>query len=298
MPPWHVQENKWRAARYGLDAEIILDAAANERLVTDDLDDLLDPARAGRGAARRAPTSCARSTTSPARGASYQRQREVAPSAPAATWSRWSTRWCASSTSAPTPRCHPGTRGPGPTGYDLRTMARTRRRARLQRRRRGPAAGRGHPGGPRARRRARRGLLTAGEVVAPPRASATPRTRRRPARRSTSGSRRRSPSRTPTPRRPPRASTSAARSATARAGRLVDEDEGLGPDVEKDLVGEDVGIDGAGASAEEAAVHVIDDGARASAYAEGAAPVGRASARRAAVRTRARPRGGHAPRCR
>ena len=44
-----------------------------------------------------------------------------------------------------------------------------------------------------------------------------------------------------------------------RAGRLVDEDEGLGPDVEKDLVGDDVGIDGAGASAEEAAVHVVDD---------------------------------------
>ena len=44
-----------------------------------------------------------------------------------------------------------------------------------------------------------------------------------------------------------------------RAGRLVDEDEGLGPDLEKDLVAEDVGIDGAGASAEEAAVHVIDD---------------------------------------
>ena len=44
-----------------------------------------------------------------------------------------------------------------------------------------------------------------------------------------------------------------------RAGRLVDEDEGLGPDEEKDLVGDDVGIDGAGASAEEAAVHVIDE---------------------------------------
>jgi Family of unknown function (DUF5709) len=43
-----------------------------------------------------------------------------------------------------------------------------------------------------------------------------------------------------------------------RAGRLVDEDEGLGPDTEKDMVGQDVGIDGAGASAEEAAVHVID----------------------------------------
>ncbi|NUR08597.1 MAG: hypothetical protein HOQ22_13910 [Nocardioidaceae bacterium] len=46
---------------------------------------------------------------------------------------------------------------------------------------------------------------------------------------------------------------------TARAGRLVDEDEGLGPDEEKDLVADDVGIDGAGASAEEAAVHVIDE---------------------------------------
>ena len=46
---------------------------------------------------------------------------------------------------------------------------------------------------------------------------------------------------------------------TDRAGRLVDEDEGLGPDLEKDLVAEDVGIDGAGASAEEAAVHVIED---------------------------------------
>ena len=46
---------------------------------------------------------------------------------------------------------------------------------------------------------------------------------------------------------------------SVRAGRLVDEDEGLGPDEEKDLVGEDVGIDGAGSSAEEAAVHVVDD---------------------------------------
>jgi len=44
-----------------------------------------------------------------------------------------------------------------------------------------------------------------------------------------------------------------------RAGRLVAEDEGLGPDEEKDLVAEDVGIDGAGASAEEAAVHVVDE---------------------------------------
>jgi hypothetical protein len=44
-----------------------------------------------------------------------------------------------------------------------------------------------------------------------------------------------------------------------RAGRLVDPDEGFGEDVEKDMVGDDVGIDGAGASAEEAAMHIIDD---------------------------------------
>jgi hypothetical protein len=44
-----------------------------------------------------------------------------------------------------------------------------------------------------------------------------------------------------------------------RAGRLVDEDEGARTDEEKDLVAEDVGIDGAAASAEEAAVHTIDE---------------------------------------
>jgi hypothetical protein len=46
---------------------------------------------------------------------------------------------------------------------------------------------------------------------------------------------------------------------TERAGRLVDENAGIGPDEEKDMVGDDVGIDGAGASAEEAAVHIIED---------------------------------------
>ena len=45
-----------------------------------------------------------------------------------------------------------------------------------------------------------------------------------------------------------------------RAGRLVAPDEGLGEDTESDLVGEDVGVDGAAASAEEAAVHIIDEG--------------------------------------
>ncbi|MGA1838483.1 glutamate--cysteine ligase [Herbiconiux sp. 11R-BC] len=35
MQPWFVRENKWRAARYGMDAEIILNSAGDEQLVTD-----------------------------------------------------------------------------------------------------------------------------------------------------------------------------------------------------------------------------------------------------------------------
>jgi hypothetical protein len=44
-----------------------------------------------------------------------------------------------------------------------------------------------------------------------------------------------------------------------RAGRLVDPDEGVREDQEKDLVAEDVGISGAGASAEEAAMPIVAD---------------------------------------
>ena len=44
-----------------------------------------------------------------------------------------------------------------------------------------------------------------------------------------------------------------------RAGRLVEPDEGVRTDAEPDAVAQDVGIDGAGAGAEEAAVHVIDE---------------------------------------
>ncbi|MBF6451717.1 MULTISPECIES: glutamate--cysteine ligase [Nocardia] len=80
LPPWHVQENKWRAARYGLDAIIITDSDSNERLVTDDLMDLLD---------RLQPTAkllqceneLARVPDIVERGASYQRQRRVAAAA-------------------------------------------------------------------------------------------------------------------------------------------------------------------------------------------------------------------------
>lgn len=44
-----------------------------------------------------------------------------------------------------------------------------------------------------------------------------------------------------------------------RAGRLVAPDEGAHEDTEKDLLAWDAGIAGAGASAEEAAVHVVPD---------------------------------------
>ncbi len=77
LPPWHVQENKWRAARYGLDAEVIVAADNTERPVTEDLADLLD-----RLAPLAAELGCADALAGlariPERGASYQRQRAVA----------------------------------------------------------------------------------------------------------------------------------------------------------------------------------------------------------------------------
>ncbi|MDR7082257.1 carboxylate-amine ligase [Arthrobacter ginsengisoli] len=77
MPPWHVQENKWRAARYGLDAIIILDAAGNEQLVTDHIRETV---------ARLEPVAVKLGCTAELadvlkiidRGSGYQRQRRVA----------------------------------------------------------------------------------------------------------------------------------------------------------------------------------------------------------------------------
>ncbi len=77
LPPWHVQENKWRAARYGMDAIIILDRKNRERLVTDELTDLLE---------RLTPTARRLGCEDELRcveeiitgGASYQRQLSVA----------------------------------------------------------------------------------------------------------------------------------------------------------------------------------------------------------------------------
>jgi glutamate---cysteine ligase / carboxylate-amine ligase len=77
MPPWHVQENKWRAARYGMDAIIILDAESNERLITDDLDDLLNRLEPVARSLKCAD-ELALIADIPRRGASYQRQRRVA----------------------------------------------------------------------------------------------------------------------------------------------------------------------------------------------------------------------------
>ena len=77
LPPWQVQENKWRAARYGLDAIVILDDSNRERLVTEDLDDLLE--RLTPVARRLGCESELRTVADiPRRGASYQRQRAVA----------------------------------------------------------------------------------------------------------------------------------------------------------------------------------------------------------------------------
>jgi carboxylate-amine ligase len=77
LPPWHVQENKWRAARYGLDAWVVVDDRSHERLLLDDLADLLERLQP---VARR--LGCEQElglvAEIPRRGASYQRQRKVA----------------------------------------------------------------------------------------------------------------------------------------------------------------------------------------------------------------------------
>lgn len=77
MPPWHVQENKWRAARYGLEAIIILDADGNEKLVTEHLRETLkrlEPVAAKLGCS----AELADVEKIIERGAGYQRQRRVA----------------------------------------------------------------------------------------------------------------------------------------------------------------------------------------------------------------------------
>jgi carboxylate-amine ligase len=75
--PWLVRENKWRAARYGLDAEIVVDNSGRVQPVKDAINDLVDDLRPH---ARR--LDCLAELESVPklidRGASYQRQRAVA----------------------------------------------------------------------------------------------------------------------------------------------------------------------------------------------------------------------------
>ncbi|WP_158863686.1 glutamate--cysteine ligase [Leifsonia sp. AG29] len=77
LQPWFVRENKWRAARYGLDAEIITAPDGSERLVSEALRDLVEelmPTAERLGCA----DELAAVTTILEAGASYQRQLAVA----------------------------------------------------------------------------------------------------------------------------------------------------------------------------------------------------------------------------
>ncbi|MUK01691.1 glutamate--cysteine ligase [Vibrio cholerae] len=77
MQPWHIQENKWRAARYGLEAIIILDAEGNEQLVTEHLLEVLnrlEPIATTLGCS----AELADVEGILQRGAGYQRQRAIA----------------------------------------------------------------------------------------------------------------------------------------------------------------------------------------------------------------------------
>lgn len=76
LQPWHVAENKWRGARYGLEAEVITSRDTDERLVTDELLEMVGELQ---GVAKR--LGCVDELNLVAKivenGAAYQRQRAV-----------------------------------------------------------------------------------------------------------------------------------------------------------------------------------------------------------------------------
>ncbi|MCU1529583.1 MAG: carboxylate--amine ligase [Frondihabitans sp.] len=77
MQPWFVRENKWRAARYGMEAIIIQNAAGDERLVSEDVEDLVS--RLEPTASRLDCLAELHGVTAIVNGgASYQRQLKVA----------------------------------------------------------------------------------------------------------------------------------------------------------------------------------------------------------------------------
>jgi carboxylate-amine ligase len=77
LPPWFVRENKWRAARYGLDARVIVDADGTQRPVAEHIDETVE-----RLADISAELKCAREFEGVrsilTEGASYARQQRVA----------------------------------------------------------------------------------------------------------------------------------------------------------------------------------------------------------------------------
>ncbi|WP_435744524.1 glutamate--cysteine ligase [Microbacterium sp. PMB16] len=77
MPAWFHRENKWRAARYGLDARVIVDAAGTQRPVREHLAETLEEL-----APVAVELGCLREFTSNAttleNGASYERQLVIA----------------------------------------------------------------------------------------------------------------------------------------------------------------------------------------------------------------------------
>lgn len=80
LPPWFAEENKWRSARYGMDAVLILDEDGNEERVRDTVEEMLTTL---------APTAqtlgCSEGLAKVRQilsfGASYERQRAVASGA-------------------------------------------------------------------------------------------------------------------------------------------------------------------------------------------------------------------------
>ena len=110
LQPWYVRENKWRAARYGMDAEVITDVAGTERHVADDLRDLLDdlvPIAERLGCAVELQRVRACSTAARATSANSASPRRTTATSP-----RSSRTWRASSARAWLPSPRGGATGP------------------------------------------------------------------------------------------------------------------------------------------------------------------------------------------
>ena len=132
MPPWHVQENKWRAARYGMEAIIILDAAgqraAGHRPPAGDP----EPARARSPRSWAAPTSWPTSKRSSAAARATSASGAWPPKT-AETSRPWCWTWSSRCGTAPRPKRGPPVEALAgtPAAGELR-----RRRAPVPRRRR------------------------------------------------------------------------------------------------------------------------------------------------------------------